>query len=140
MKKIFEKIKDYVVRVFNALLNRDYYISLTKEEEFYYFLEQNKERIQHLMEFNDKRYDGKSKIIESYTDINGIETIRIKTDLIPEKLKKVTPNYRFRPKKISKSLKKYLKKNEELIDDSYSTGTKIGDSITFSNLNKILNK
>ena len=92
------------------------------------------------MEFNDKGFDGKSKIIESYEDINGLETIRIKTDLIPEKLKKVKPIYRFRPKFLSKSLKNYLKKNEKLNDDSFSTGTKIGDEISFSKLNKILNK
>jgi hypothetical protein len=123
MKNIFKNIGSYFTRLYRAIfsIKDPETILLTKEEEFYSFLEENKDRIKYLMEFNGKPND--------------------ETKILREKAMKVDNKKKFklfRPIKISKKLSGILNKGvaldrerNELLDKKFTTtsGNILGDKI-----------
>jgi hypothetical protein len=116
MRKILTKIKDYFIRLFRAILNMDYRINygdiiLSKEEEFYYFLENNKKRIKYLMEFNN----GTKSF--THNSVNE-ENFELKKHLGIDKQEKLVKKARFRPIRISKKLANFLNKEKDLKEET----------------------
>jgi hypothetical protein len=118
MKNIFKNIGSYFTRLYRAIfsIKDPETILLTKEEEFYSFLEENKDRIKYLMEFTGKANDP--------------------ANLLKEKAKKKFKL--FRPIKISKKLSGILNKGvklkrerNELLEKKFTTtsGNILGDKI-----------
>jgi len=99
MKNIFRNIGNYFIGLYRAFFNiKDpESILLTKEEEFYSFLEENKDRIKYLMEFNGKPNDPAMPLKEKALAVDKKKRFKL-----------------FRPIKISKKLSSILNKGVKL--------------------------
>tara|TARA_R110000796_G_scaffold58413_4_gene134847 strand:+ start:6022 stop:6489 length:468 start_codon:yes stop_codon:yes gene_type:complete len=114
IKIILSTIKTYIVRFLFSLVNRDYNrpIKLTKEEELYSFLEENKNRLQYLMY--------QRSFSNGVVDPKDAAEMRNYNEDLKEKLKLEDRKYKYiRPLWISAKMKKFLKNDEQLKNDAF---------------------
>jgi hypothetical protein len=112
-KRVLSRVTIYIIRLLYSLINRDFVrpMKLTREEELYSYLEENKKRLQYLMY---------QKNTSAIVDIKTMKEIEKYNEELKEALNLTGNQYIYRrPLWVSGKMKKFLKNDIDYKEDAY---------------------